>query len=99
MIDQPEPDRSSRDDWQGMERSRLQDTAATLGRWQGATESQIKENTRRLDGINGSIDRVEGHMSEMKVELATIRTKVAFWAAIGSLLGAGIVSAAIALGL
>lgn len=73
-----------------------------LERWRGSTEAHIRENSRRLDGINGSISRIEDDIGEMKVqlttELAVLRTKVALWSAIGGLVGAGVVSAVVSLG-
>ena len=98
MAERHEPDRSSRESYQSHERERLQNTAVELARWQGVTESQIRENSRRLDAINGSIESIERSMSAIEIGLATIRTKIAIWSAIGGLIAGGVVTAVIGAG-
>lgn len=75
------------------ERESLRDTAGDLARWQGKTEAQVNENSRRLDGINGSIARIEERQGTVLAEIATLKAKIGIYSAIGSLAGAGIVSA------
>ncbi len=77
-------------------------------RWRGQTEAHIQENSRRLDGINGSIGHIENDMTilrvqiandvgAMKSELSVIRTKVALWSAVGSLGGGAVIAGVVGL--
>lgn len=70
-----------------------------LARWQGQTEAHQAENSRRLDGINGSIENIQGNIGSMAKDVASLKAKVALWSALGGLLGAGLVSVAVTLGL
>lgn len=66
-------------------------------RWQGNVDAQLLEHSRRLGTINGDAKEARKAAEEVLVQLAVIRTKVAIWASLGGLVGAGIVSAAVAL--
>lgn len=66
-----------------------------LSRWQGQTEAHAAENSRRLDGINGSIASAADDVAKMREELVIMRTKIGLYSAIGSLGGTGIVSLAL----
>jgi hypothetical protein len=55
-------------------------------------DTMVAENTRRLDGINGSVDSIEDGISEIKVELGVLRTKIALASALGGLIGAGLIT-------
>lgn len=69
-----------------------------LARWQGRTEGQLAETARRLDQVHGAVEAVEREVGQIKVQVATIHTKVALWSAIGGIVGAGVVSAVIGIG-
>lgn len=64
----------------------------TLARWQGVTDAHVAENTRRLNALNGSIERIEGDVSEIKVSLGTLATKIAVWSAAVTVAAGGLVS-------
>lgn len=63
-----------------------------MWRWRGQVEQSIEEHTRRLDIINGDARAARTASEKILVELAVLRTKVAIWASLGGLVGAGIVS-------
>jgi hypothetical protein len=73
--------------------------AQERGREQAETESHFSEHDRHLAAINGSIDRLAAtneksakEIAAIHIELATLKTKLAFYAAIGSLAGGGLVA-------
>lgn len=66
--------------------------SAEMYRWQGRVDSQLTEHNRRLDTINGDAARARIASEEIIVQLAVIKTKVALWSTIGSLLGASLVT-------
>lgn len=82
----------SDEDYLHTERRRLQDTAVELAKWQGQVETMIGENTRRLNAINGSVEAIDDNIGEIKVDLATLKTKLAIYSAIGGLAGSGAVT-------
>lgn len=60
--------------------------------WRGKVEQAIEDHSRRLDVINGDAKAARAASEKILVELAVLRTKVAIWASLGGLLGAGFVS-------
>lgn len=70
---------------------------AEMYRWQGGVDAKLEEHGRRLDTINGDAKRARTAAEDTVVQLAVLKTKVAMWASVGSLLGAGIVSALVQL--
>lgn len=68
-----------------------------LYRWQGGVDATLMEHTRRLDTINGDARAARVAAEETIVQLAVLRTKVALWSTLGSLLGAGIMTTVIQL--
>lgn len=65
-------------------------------RWQGQVERAIDEHTRRLDNINGDARAARKSTEQILIDLAVLRTKVALWASLGGLIGAGVVSGLVA---
>lgn len=65
-------------------------------RWQGRVEQAIEDHTRRLNAMNGDAKAARTATEKILVELAVLRTKIAIWAALGGLIGAGIVSGLVA---
>lgn len=61
-------------------------------RWQGEVSQHMKEQARRMEGMNTRQTTVESRLNEMGVELAAIRTKVGFYSGLGALVGGGIVA-------
>lgn len=66
--------------------------AERRARWEGRTDAHQAENSRRIDGINGGVDQLQECQTEILTEIAALKTKVGLFAAIGGLLGAGIVT-------
>ena len=84
-----------------------QQKAETLAEKRGEEKAEIKAHLRdhdkHLAAINGSIDRMgsslqglDDRVDELKVEIATMKTKLGFYAAIGSIVGAGAVTLVVA---
>jgi hypothetical protein len=65
--------------------------------WQGAVDARLDEHSRRLDTINGDAKAARQGTENIVVQLAVLKTKVAIWASLGGIGGAGIVSLAIQL--
>lgn len=61
-------------------------------RWQGRVDALLDEHGKRLDQINGDAKAARTAAEQILVQLAVMRTKIALWATIGGLVGAGIVS-------
>jgi hypothetical protein len=68
-----------------------------MSRWQGAVDQALKEHTRRLDGINGDAKVTRAGTEQLLIEVAVLRTKVALWASLGGIVGAGVVSVIVAI--
>ena len=45
-------------------------------RWQGATGAQVQENTRRLDAINGQIDKIERSQEMIRSDVRSLGEKL-----------------------
>ncbi len=60
--------------------------------WRGQTDSRIEEHDRRLDAINGSIDRSEAAVTNLKIAVEKVSTRVAIYAAVGGLIGSAFVA-------
>lgn len=71
--------------------------SAEMWRWQGGIDQKLNEHTRRLDVMNGDSKAARVATEQILIEVAVIRTKIALWAGLGGLLGAGVVSAVVAL--
>lgn len=67
-----------------------------LWKWQGKVDQAIDDHGRRLDVINGDSRKAREASEKILIELAVLRTKVAIWASLGGLVGAGIVSGLVA---
>ena len=78
----PEPDISS-ERWRGGVDERLR-----------GTETHLAEQSLRINGVDRDSrerDREQDHeIDDLKVEVATLKTKVAIWALIGAIAGSGI---------
>lgn len=66
-------------------------------RWQGGIDARLEEHGRRLDTINGDARLARETAEQIVIQLAVLRTKVAVWASLGGLVGAGVVSGLVAL--
>lgn len=66
-------------------------------KWQGGVDATLVEHGRRLDVMNGDAKAARQASETILVQLAVLRTKVAVWASIGGVVGAGIVSLVVAL--
>lgn len=66
-------------------------------RWQGGVDARLDEHGRRLNEINGDAKAARVTGEEIMVKLAVLNTKVAFWSTLGSLVGAGLMTAVIRL--
>lgn len=67
----------------------------SMYRWQGGVDARLDEHGRRLDVINGDAKAARIASEDTLVQLAVLRTKVALWATLGSLMGAGVVTGTI----
>lgn len=72
------------------------DESRDLWKWQGKVDQAIGEHARRLDVINGDARQAREVAEKILIELVVLRTKVAIWASLGGLVGAGIVSGLVA---
>lgn len=68
-----------------------------MSRWQGGVDARLAEYERRLTTMNGDARVARETAEEIIVQLAVLRTKVAVWASLGGLVGAGVVSGLVAL--
>jgi len=60
--------------------------------WRGATDARLADAERRLATINGSIEKTATRLGSIETSLASIKTKVSIWSALGAALGAAIFS-------
>lgn len=86
-------------DWPGEERR-----SGVLYRWQGEVDTEIKELKRRCDGHDKDGEDVQKtaeltlkEIGALRVEIAVLKVRVAAFATIGSVFGAGVVSLAVSL--
>lgn len=63
-----------------------------MARWQGGTDTEIREIKRRLGVINGDAKAGREAAEKTVVQLAVLKTKVAVWSALGGVVGAGVVT-------
>jgi hypothetical protein len=75
-----------------------QKAAIELARWQGEMDERMKAGDKRFGEVQESIQRIEKNQGDMQVELATVKTKVAFYGALGGMAGSVIVGLVIAIG-
>lgn len=73
--------------------NKLNPSPGDMYRWQGATEAILAEHSRRLNLVEGDAKATREAAEQTLVAIAVLKVKVALWASIGSLLGAGAVSA------
>ncbi|GAC1406340.1 MAG: hypothetical protein NVSMB60_26160 [Mycobacterium sp.] len=66
---------------------------AEADRWQGGTEARITglATTQATQGT--LIEQLNGRITEMQIQMATLKTQIGVWSAVGGLVGAGVVSA------
>jgi len=60
-------------------------------------DEQVTAQRARLETIDGDARAAREKAEEILVQIAVMRTKVAIWAGAGSLIGAGVISAIVAL--
>jgi hypothetical protein len=70
--------------------------AGTPDYWRGRVDERLKAGSRRFDALEGDQAKIERKVGELEVELSVVKTKVAFYSAIGSVVGGGIVTVVIA---
>jgi hypothetical protein len=58
----------------------------------GVAAAELAEHARRLDRINGSIEKTANSLDELRDEVTTLKTKLALYSGIGSLVGGGVVA-------
>jgi hypothetical protein len=75
-----------------------QKAAIELARWQGEMDERMKSGDKRFGQVQESIARIESSQGDMKVELATVKTKVALYGALGGMAGSVIVGLVIVIG-
>ena len=73
-----------------------QQAAIELARWQGQMDERMKAGDHRFKEVQESIHRIEETQGNMQVELATVKTKVAFYGGLGGMAGSIIVGLIIA---
>ncbi len=61
-----------------------------LARWQGATDADIKNLKERTGDLEKALQRVEGLLTAVQIQLSALKTQVGMWSALGGILGAGI---------
>ena len=66
--------------------------------WKGRVDERLRAGTRRFDNLDKGQERLEEKVGELQVELSSLKTKVAFYSAIGSIVGGGIVTLIVAVG-
>ena len=65
-------------------------------RWEGEIEARMADAERRLDAVNGSIKAHAESNNNLALKVGGLSTKVAVYSGIGGVVGAGVVSAAVA---
>jgi len=63
-----------------------------LDYWRGRVDARVEDAERRLAVINGSIEKTATRLGSIETALASIKTKVSIWSALGAALGAAIFS-------
>lgn len=62
----------------------MSDPLIEAARQQGRIEERIAEHDRRLNAINGSIDRAELAINTLSQQVATLGVRVGLYAALGA---------------
>ena len=68
-----------------------------LSRWQGSVEEQIKGLKERVGDLEDAQKALAKGTVALQVQLASLRTQVGVWSAVGGIVGAGVVSLAVLL--
>lgn len=58
-------------------------------------DARLDEHGRRIDTINGDARRAREASETIIIQLAVLKTKVALWSTVGSLVGAAVMTAII----
>lgn len=69
-----------------------------LARWQGKMDERMKAGAQRFKDTSAAIERIEKGQADMAIELATVKTKVAFYGALGGMAGSVVVGLIVAIG-
>ena len=64
-----------------------------LARWQGTVEAELRGLGERTSDLERTVHSVEQTLVKVQVQLASLKTQVGIWSAIGGVLGAGIATA------
>lgn len=73
-----------------------QQAAIELARWQGQMNERMKAGDDRFKEVQDSITRIERTQASLQIDLATVKTKVALYGALGGMAGSVIVGLIIA---
>lgn len=76
-------------EYNGHERRRER---ADQDRWHGQVDARIENLSSQIPGLERDIDALQKALAAMSIELAVLKTKVAVWAAGGSVVGGAFVA-------
>lgn len=66
-----------------------------LAHWQGSTDARVDEHDRRLDAINGNVEKMWQSLGKLDRTVAGLIGRVAVAAAVAALIGSGLVTIAV----
>lgn len=90
-----ERDRDARQEHAYSEREDRRDEG--IGRWQGTTEATIAAQAVILASQATSIQQNSDRITALQIQMATLKTQIGIWSALGGLAGAGVVSVVVGL--
>lgn len=68
-----------------------------LARWQGRIEERVDQTQKQVKTLTGDVHTIKEEIVGLRVDLATVKTKVAVWAAVAAVVGAASASAGVQL--
>lgn len=66
-----------------------------LAHWQGSTDARVDEHDRRLDAINGNIEKMWQSLGKLDRTVAGLVGRVAVAASVAALVGSGLMTIAV----
>lgn len=63
-----------------------------LARWQGSVDTEISTLRARMHELDKAKQEDRTVIVALQVQLASLKTQVGFWAALGGIVGAGVVA-------
>lgn len=69
----------------------------SMERWRGGVDATQEAHATALASHGVTVAGMQQQLTAMQIQMATLKTQVGVWSAVGGLIGAGIVSAAVAL--